>query len=159
MSTIEERLRQALDAAASGSGGPVAVEGEGWTAQVQTEQVGPVGVVVDHLRVQGRPGDVAERAEAVVEALRPGGERLRAVEVDRGLGGAVLRTRERDMRGGRYFEVELGPEEAVVRRHRVRKGEGRTAEPYALTREELGRIVEDLGEVLARGGGGEDDEG
>lgn len=142
-----EALERALDAHRPGE--IDRVEGPGWQAEVHAVEVDRIGVVVDRLRVVGAPGELAARAGRLAEALRPGGERLDAVEVDAGLGGAVLRTRPEDMRGGRFYEVQLAPDHAELTRQVVRPGGGRAPAPFAVTREELGRIVEDLGRILA----------
>jgi len=149
--TVQSPLDQALDAATPDQ--PVRVRGPGWLADIETRQVGPVGVVIERLRVEGRHGDLAERASAVAEGLRPQGERLLPVEVDPGLGGAVLRTRPEDMQRGHFYEVGLDATGAELSRHRRTPG-GRVREPFALTREELGRIVEGLGQVV----GGKEEE-
>ena len=83
-------------------------------------EAGPVGVRLKRLRVRPKLDeavDLHDRATAIAEAVRPGGERLDAVEVDAVLGGGVLRTTPRDMKDGRYFEVGIRPTgEAEVRR-------------------------------------------
>ncbi len=128
---------------------PAEVQGQGWRARIHTQQVGPVGVVVDRVRVEGVPGDITKRAQDLAERLRPQGERLDAVEVAPQLGGAVLRTRRDDIRRGRFFQVELDESGADLTRLRKDPGRGRRSEGFAVTREELGRIVEDMGDVLA----------
>ena len=147
---VRETLDRALDRAVEEglAGQPVRVEGPGWTAQIDARQVDRIGVVVDRLRVSGGEGDLAGRAGAIAETLRPQGERLRPVEVDPVLGGAVLRSRPEDMQRGRYYQVDLDATGAELSRHRRREG-GRDQEPFAVTREELGRIVEGLGEAMA----------
>lgn len=154
MSGAGQRLDEALDARLGNDA--VQVAGDGWQAEVHADQVGPVGVVVDRLRVSGAPGDLGERAEELVRRLRPGGERLRTVELAPELGGAVLRSEPEDMRDGRFYEVELGPSEVELSRHRVRPEGGRVREPFAVTREELGRIVDVMGESVAAVEPGED---
>lgn len=140
-------LDQALDAAPQG--GEIAVAGDGWSARIDASKVGPIGVVVDRLRVEGQPGDIERRAQAIAKDLRPQGERLDAVEVAPGLGGAILRTRPEDLRGGRFFEVDLDQDGAGLSRQRCKAEGGRQAEPFSLTREELGRVVDTLGEILS----------
>ncbi|NOY26374.1 MAG: hypothetical protein GXP62_10925 [Oligoflexia bacterium] len=142
-------LDQALDAAPQG--GKIAVAGDGWSARIDASRVGPIGVVVNRLRVQGRPGDIERRAQAIATELRPQGERLDTVEVAPGLGGAVLRTRPEDMRGGRFFQVDLDEGGADLSRQRRKAEGGRQPQPFSLTREELGRVVDTLGEILSTG--------
>lgn len=130
------------------AGGRAEIEGEGCVAEVQTGTVGPVGVEVKRLRIEGAVGSVEERSRAVAATFRPKGERLQEVEVDPRLGGAVLRTRPEDMRRGRFFEVEVDARGVEVKRLRRRDEGGRAQEPYPLTREELGEWIEDLGRAL-----------
>ena len=114
--------------------------------------VGPVGVRLDRLRVRPSvegPVDLHERAAGIASRVRPGGERLDAVEVDPGLGGGVLRTTPDDIRGGRYFEVGIRPGgEADVRRLQVDPESGeRTEAPFDLTRRQLEDLVDGLAEA------------
>lgn len=158
---LRERLDRALDQAPMGAptgaptgapaeapARPVRVEGHGFHAEIDARQVEAIGVVVDRLRVVGAPVDLARSVEAVARELRPQGERLVPVEVAPDLGGAVLRTRPEDIRRGRFYQVELDPTGATLERFR-RTPEGRQREPFALTRDELERVVEDLGQALA----------
>ena len=108
-------------------------------------------MVVDRLRVEGQAGDLRQRSEAVVAALRPQGERLHTVELDLALGGAVLRSIPQDMRRGRFFQVDLDATGLELHRHARSRAGGRSAEPFALTRDELGRIIEDIGQIMAGG--------
>jgi len=140
-------LDEALDADRD-EGVPADVQGDGWRARIHTRQVGPIGVVVDRLRVQGSKGDIAGRAEALADGLHPLGEPLDAVEVAPELGGAVLRTAPDRMRGGRFFEVDVGEDSVDVRRLRRKPEGGRVEEGFAVTRDELGRIVDDIVDVL-----------
>lgn len=145
---MSEVTRRRVDAGLdSVRGGRAEIEGEGCAAEVQTGAVGPVGVEVKRLRVEGKPGPVDVRARAISESFRPKGERLVEVEVDTRLGGAVLRTQPGDMRRGRFFEVELDEQGVEVRRLR-REGSGRQQEVFPLTREELGEWIDELGEAL-----------
>ncbi|MCK6506585.1 hypothetical protein L6R53_24965 [Myxococcota bacterium] len=146
---LRERLDQALDqAGALDRPGVVQVDGAGYQAEIEARRIESIGVVVERLRVSGAAGTVAERAAAVAEGLRPQGERLVPVEVDPTLGGAVLRTRPEDMQRGRFYQVELDPAGATVQRVR-RAPEGRVVEPFAITRDELERMIEGLGAATA----------
>lgn len=137
-----------MDAAIRGSG-TVTVDHP--TAEIEAEVVdsGPLGVRLDKLRVAPRttgPIDLVRRTHDIASRLRPGGERLEAVEVDPQLGGGTVRTDRRDLRGGRYFQVDVGPGgEAELHRVRVDPGSGeRQREPFALTREHLEELVDGL---------------
>ena len=139
-----ESLGAAVGRAVRGPG-TVTVEGEQGTAEVEVSEAGPVGVRVRGVRVRpAHPAPLGHRARHLADRLRPGGERLRAVEVDEGLGGATLRTDPADIRGRRYFEVSVDPEGAAVRRHRVGEDGQREADDFALTRDGLERMVDDL---------------
>lgn len=145
MSDLREQLDEAL---ARDGDGRAELHGPGWTAQLDHGEAGPVGVVVERLRVEGRVGDLVDRAQVLADTLRPAGERLQPVEVDPALGGAVLRTRPDDMRGGRFFQLEVDRGGAELTRQRRRAEGGRVEEPFPMTREELSRVLEALGEVL-----------
>lgn len=142
---LRERLDRALDRATSPEqSGVVRIEGPDGPAELETHKIESIGVVVERLRVTGARGGLPQRAAAVAEALRPQGERLVPVEVDPGLGGEVLRTRPEDMRGGRFYQVDLDPTGATLQR--LRRGpQGRVREPFAVTRDELERMIEGLG--------------
>ena len=123
--------------------GTAAVQTQGGSAEAAVTEAGPVGVVLEHLRVD--PAEAAPlplRSRHLAEALRPGGERLVEVECDPSLGGATLRSAPADMRDRRFFEVVLDADGATLRRHRVGAGGERVPVPFALTREELARTVD-----------------
>ena len=101
-----------------------------------------------------RPSWVEVDITAIAHNVRELGGRLVPVEVDERLGGGSLRTRTRDLRGGRFYEVELDGAGATVDRYKVGEDGGRERQPYTLTREQLGRLVDDLADGLA--GRGED---
>lgn len=125
--------------------GPVRVEHDDGVVEVDVVEAGPVGVVIDRLRVRPRdPAPLGARSRALASGLRLGGERLVEVEVDEALGGATLRTDPADMQGGRFFEVELDAEGAEVRRHRVGDDGARAAAPFAVTRDALGRAIDQM---------------
>ena len=132
--------------------GTVSVECDGTEVEAEVAEAGPVGVRLDRLRVRPSvegPVDLHERAAGIASRVRPGGERLDAVEVDPGLGGGVLRTTPDDIRGGRYFEVGIRPGgEADVRRLQVDPESGeRTEAPFDLTRRQLEDLVDGLAEA------------
>lgn len=141
MSALVDTLRRALDA---GGPGPVELEVGGVPVELEVRRHGPVGVELDGLRLRPPARDLEERSRALCDGFRPRGERLQPVELDRALGGAVLRTRPEDIRRGRFFEVNVEPEAVEVRRWRRRPEGGREAQPIPLSHEELGEWLEEL---------------
>jgi len=141
-------VNAALDTARDGD--RIKVVGPGWTADIDARRVGPIGVVVDRLKVVGQSGDIAQRASAIAQRIRPHGERLRAVEVAPTLGGAVLATRPEDMRGGRFFQVDLTDDSAELSHQQRHAAAPRQAASFAITRDELDRVVRDLGQILSQ---------
>jgi hypothetical protein len=108
-----------------------------------------MGASVERLRVSLPGGSsLPQQARGICERVRGLGERLVPVEVDEGLGGGVLRSDPRDMRGRRYYEVGLDGEGATLERYRALPEGGRQREPFTVTREQLGRLVDDLAEGL-----------
>ncbi len=140
---LGEHLNGEIDAP-----GAAAAEHGAARATVDVVDADRLGVVVERLRVDAGPGDIAGRARRLAEGLRPAGERLRAVEVAPELGGATLRSDPEDMHGGRFFQVDVDGEGAEITRHRAVRGEPRVREAFGLTREQLGRVVDDLARGL-----------
>lgn len=129
--------------------GPFEVAHAGARIRGEAVQVGPVGVRLRQLKVAPcapAPIDLHERAADLEARLRPGGERLQAVEVDQKLGGGTLRTRSEDIRRGRYFQVDLSPAgDAELRRFAVDPHTGeRHSESFDLTRDQLEGLVDQL---------------
>lgn len=143
----------ALDAALEHStgSGRITADGDHGSAAVDLVAVGPIGVRVRAVEVTRAVGvDVGDEAAALPERLRTLPERVVPVEVDRGLGGAVLRTPPDQMREREFFEVEVRPNTTTVRRHRVEADGSRQAADFALTRDQLGRLVDELGGTSQR---------
>lgn len=133
-------------------GGRVVVDGEAGTVEVDLSAKGPIGAKVHRVRVEVRGGGSLQvQAGRICERVRGLGERLVPVEVDARLGGGVLRSDPKDMRGRRYYEVGLDGTGATLERWRAKDGGGRDREPFELTREQLGRLVDDLAEGLGGG--------
>lgn len=137
--------------AALDAGPSVHVEHEDAVVEADLEQTGPVGVRLRRLKVSptAAPRSLGERARSIAERVRPGGERLDVVEVDDRLGGGTLRTAPGDLRGGRYFEVDVEPQGgAEVRRVRVDQATGqRHTDTFDLTRDQLRQLVDGLSEA------------
>lgn len=141
--TLRERVERAVDRA-----GTVSVDADGIHAEVEVSDSDRIGVVVERVRVEGGEGPVDQRARAIAEQVRPGGEVLKPIEVAPELGGAVLRTPRDPADGGRYYQVDIDATGAELTRHRV-DGEGRRHQQgFALTRDQLGRLVDQMGRAV-----------
>ncbi|MDP2307629.1 MAG: hypothetical protein Q8P18_16520 [Pseudomonadota bacterium] len=134
--------------------GSVEVDIDGVHAEVDVVEVDRLGVSVRGVRVREATartrggGDVVGHARRLPEALGVLGEKVVPVEVDPTLGGAVLRSKPRRQE---YFEVRSDGREVSV--EKLRRGpEGRARVPFTLTREQLGRLVDGVGEVLKGSG-------
>jgi hypothetical protein len=107
-------------------------------------------VVVDRLRVEDRAGGsdkVRQRAERLSELVKPEGRSMRPTEVAPDLGGAILRTTPRE-KTREFYQLEIDDSGADLSKHRVGDGGKRQSAPFTLTREELGRIVDDMDDGL-----------
>mgnify|MGYP003334867566 CR=1 FL=1 len=131
---MKDTLEEALDAALTP--GPVTVERGGVRATVEVADVDRIGVSIRGLRVAGGQRD----ADRIAEALAPV-ERFRVVETAPELGGAVLRS---PVRRGEFYEARADGDGVGLERRRITPG-GRESVPFALTREQLRRVVEGLG--------------
>lgn len=123
--------------------GTVRVVRPGGSAEVQVEAAGPIGARVRRVRVERETAwDIADTARRL-EGLRALPEPVEAQEVDPGLGGAILRTRPDRLRGDGFYEVEVGERSAEVRRIGL-DGRERSDREFDLTREQLGRLLDEL---------------
>lgn len=132
--------------------GSVELDVGGVHAEVDVVEVDRLGVSVRGVRVREMvaraQGDVVGHARRLPDALGVLGEKVLPIEVDAALGGAVLRSKPRRQE---YFEVRSDGREVSV--EKLRRGpEGRARVPFTLTREQLGRLVEGVGEVLTGSG-------
>jgi hypothetical protein len=126
--------------------GSVQIEGpDGASADVDVDRAGPIGVRVRRVKLtRSRDVDVVEEAERLADGLRSLPERIAPIEVDPKLGGAVLRSRPDEMRRRGFFEVDVqGPREVEVRRKRI-TDDGREDDSWDLTRDGLGRMLDEL---------------
>ncbi len=156
--TLGRKLVKALKNSAGSGRRDVSAEHDGVEARARVEGSGPYGSSIDQLEVVAPERDggggagerVARQAERIERTVTYLPERLRREEVEPSLGGAVLRSRPEEMRGGEYYEFKLaGGREVDVRRHRV-SADGRSREriPQAHSHEGLERLVDDLAGVL-----------
>jgi hypothetical protein len=91
-----------------------------------------------------RPVDVSAEAERLPGAIRSLPDRVAPVEVDAGLGGARLRSRPDELRGGDFFEIDVEPTRSSVRRTAVGEHGQRGPAEWTLTREQLERLIEEV---------------
>lgn len=140
---MNRELDQALDALPEG-GGTVEVDRGTHAAEIEVSDADRLGVSVRRVRVRRQePLDVAHEALVLPERLRALPERVRAVEVDPGLGGARLRTDPDELRGDGYFEVDVEADATEIRRTRLGDGGEREATDFTLTREQLDRLIDE----------------
>jgi hypothetical protein len=132
--------------------GVVHAECDGVSAEVDVTDADRLGVSVRGVRVRtAAPGDIVDQAGRLPDAVAVLPVRVRPVEVDPTLGGAVLRSTPKRHE---YFEVRTDGREATIERLRATP-EGRETLPFTLTREQLGRLVDDVGGAMT---GGDDEE-
>ena len=141
------RASEALDAAlgAGGGTGRIAAAGDDGAAEIDAVAIGPIGVRVRAVRI-GREVDVdvATEAAALPERVRVLSDRMVPVEVDPGLGGAVLRSHPDDMREREFWELDVRRRSTTVRKQRVMPDGQRETIDFTLTREQLGRLVDQV---------------
>lgn len=127
-------LGDALDAALAP--GTVTVEREGVHAEVEVRDLDRLGVSIERLVVRG----VSPGLDRLSEALAPL-DRFTVVEADPRLGG-VLRS---PVRREEFYEARTDGDNVSVEKQRIGES-GRERVPFTLTREQLGRVVEGIGE-------------
>lgn len=143
--TLDQRLTPGMPAGTVGVDAP-----DGGRAEVEVVEVDRLGASVRGVRVRAaEAGSIAGQAARLPDALRSLPERVVPVEVDPGLGGAILRSEPREVRDHEFFEVRTDGREATIERVR---GEARERVPFTLTREELGRLVERVDDAMAEPG-------
>lgn len=129
--------------------GPVEVQADTGRVQVDLADADRLGASIDRLRVSvPDAAPLGEQATGICRRVRHLPERLVPVEVDERLGGGVLRSDPSDMRGKRYFEIGLDGSGATVERYKASPDGGRERQPFTVTREQLGRLVDDLADGL-----------
>ncbi|MEL6342878.1 MAG: hypothetical protein AAFV53_07075 [Myxococcota bacterium] len=139
---LSEALEDAIDGAGTASAGS-----DGLTVEADLSQVGPIGVVVERVKVRGTPGDITERAADLEDRLRPDNQPMTAIEVDPRLGGAVLRSPVD--RSRRFYEAEVTEDSVELTRQKVGEDGQRSASDFAVTREQLGDLVDQIQETVA----------
>ena len=140
--SLGEQLEQVL------APGPLVVERPEGRVEAQVLDLDRLGTRLERIKVSGEGRPLEELARALPEALHVLPERMVAVEVDPGLGGAVFRSDPADMRRREYFEARSDGCSVELERF-VGTTEGRERRSFTLTREQLGRMVDRLGELLS----------
>lgn len=136
-------LDEALNKAPSG-GGTVSVPRGAGSADVDVVEVDRLGVRVRGVVVnRDRPVDVVREAERLPGAIRSLPDRVAPVEVDPALGGARLRTHPDELRGDKYFEVDVEPRRTTIKRIAVEETGQRQSTDWTMTREQLERLIEE----------------
>lgn len=143
MSGLAKAFDEALERAGSGT---VHVDHDGAKATVDVVDSDRIGVRVRRVHVErAHDRDPLEVAADYERGLRPLPERVEPVEVDASLGGATLRTRPDELRDGEFFEVQVrGTRDTDVQRYKAEPGQPREAVDWTLSRDQLGRLVDEL---------------
>ena len=135
-----DKLDDALDAL-DGESGTVSIDQDGGTAEVDVVEADRLGVRVRGVRVTRKRGvDVAREAKELPDRLRSLPDRVEPSEVAPELGGSRLRSKPRK---GEYFEVDVAPDRTDIRRTRVDDEGERHETDWTMTRDQLGRIIDE----------------
>ena len=142
--TLGKAFDEALGATPSGN---VHAQGPHTRADVEVVESDRLGVTVRRLTVRrDETRDLVDEARELPDRLRSLPERFQAIEVDRGLGGAILRTRPEDIADdGEYYELGLHGADVELSRKKVEPGGTRADVDFTLTRKQLGRLLDELG--------------
>lgn len=125
--------------------GTVHAEADGATADVDVVEVDKLGVRLRNLRVRrADPYDLAEEAKELPDRMRSLPERIEPVEVDPGLGGAILRTAPDEITDDEFFELGLDGRDLDLKR--VKGGPGQDREPvdWTMTRRQLEKLIDEM---------------
>ena len=143
--TISEKLEEAFDQHEAGQEEVRVRDGDIETS-CKVSAVGPVGVRLKELEVHRENGlDVVAEAERLPRVVRSLGAELIPIEVDPGLGGAVFRSCPTENQANEFFEIDCERRgKTRLRRLRSLEDGGREAIDFSLTREQLGRLVEEV---------------
>jgi hypothetical protein len=142
MSELAKALNDALDHTTGP--GTAHAELDGARAEVDVVDADRLGVKCSRIKVhRAAPLDVIDAAEELPDRVRALGETLVPVEVDPGLGGAILRSEPED---NEFYELGAHSSGDLELR-RFKGGHGVDREPvdFTLTRKQLGRLVDELG--------------
>jgi hypothetical protein len=145
--TIREKCEEAFDKHVEGQE-EIRVKAGEIEVSFKVSAVGPVGVRLKEIEIRREGGlDVVEEAARLSRAVRSLGDELHPIEVDPGLGGAILRSRPDESRAIEFFEMDCEQGgKTRLRRLRVLEEGGREAIDFSMTRDQLGRLVEEVTE-------------
>jgi hypothetical protein len=141
--TLGKAFEEALATRPNGS---VEAQGPRARAEVEVVESDRLGVTVRRVTIRREePRDIAEEARELPERLRSLPERFDAIEVDPGLGGAILRTCPEDIGDDReYYELDVHGRDVELSRKKVEVGGTRADVDFTLTRKQLGRLLDEL---------------
>lgn len=118
-----------------------------------SDRLGVLAGPVTARRTDGKTGSVGAQAREAVRRLNYLQEPLTIVETEEARGRAIVRSEApRSTRRGReYNEAVLQNGDAIsIRRYRAEGGSRRKAVPSNLSRETLGRLADDLLEIVGK---------
>lgn len=151
---LDEKVRQASGTGRSFSG-TVEAHTRGGKVSVVVEDADRLGVLagpVTATRPDGSPANVPEQAAEAVRRLTYLQEPLAVIESEDRRGRAILRSaapRPAQAGGREYNEAILdGGGSISIRRYRAESGSRRKAVPANLSRDTLGRLTDDLVDIL-----------
>ena len=124
--------------------GTVTIEAGNKKAIVDVTDVDRIGVVVGRIRVEGHTESLPIESQRLQASLRPNGEPLVTTELDPSLGGSVLRSDPKHMRGRRFFQVAIDPTGSELTRHHVSDDGRRHKKDFSLTRDQLREIIDTM---------------
>ena len=136
----------ALDNALDELDGPgtVHIDRDHGSAEVDVTDAGPIGVRIREVRVaRDVPCDIVEEANALPDRLRALPDPVHPVEIAPTLGGATLRSLPTAAPRQEYFEVDVAPIGTTIRRTRVDADGTRRSAEWAMTREQLERLIDE----------------
>ena len=149
--SLHDAMQRALDEAqqegAEAAGGrKLRASAGGKKAEVHLLDVDRIGVKVRRVRVSRDEAlDVAKEAVALPQRARSLPDPVVPIEVDRELGQAILRTDPDQLRRREFFEVDVRAGGDVdVQRFKVSDGGERDRIDWTMTREQLGRLLDEL---------------
>jgi len=152
--TLDEKVRQASSSGRSFAGTIEATSPSG-KISVGIEDADRLGVLVGPItasRPEGSPANVGAQAAEAVRRLNYLQEPLAVIESEDRRGRAILRSaapRTTSSGGREYNEAILdGGDSISIRRYRSEPGARRKGVPTNLSRETLGRLADDLSDIL-----------
>ena len=152
--TLNEKVRQAASSGRAFSGTIEATTPSG-KVSIGIEDADRLGVLAGPItmtRPEGSPANVPAQASEAVRRLNYLQEPLAVIESEDRRGRAILRSaapRQTQSGGREYNEAVLdGGGSISIRRYRAEPGARRKGVPTNLSRETLGRLADDLSDIL-----------